>query len=175
MLKETTQHLLKRIDRAIDSRPIPALEQTIADDDDWEHLIKQVQCVWREGPAPPIVSDTDFIALVWFTPAQFRVAFLRLIESALRHPETEIDGFLIATAAEPVPRGSLTPPARFSDFSAEDIQLVSDCLPALNWRTEHEAKLPVPWLREARNRIVDRALRNWARFTAHVEWQSAAK
>lgn len=170
---ETNQNLLERIRRAIESLPIPALEQSISDDDDWQRLINHVQCLWEEGPAPPIVIDAPFIELYWLTPAQFRFAFLRLLESALRHPETETVGFVMETAAEPVPLGSVTPPERFCDFSAQDIRLVADCLPALDRRTNDEAELRDPWLWEVVNRVSDRALRNWARFAAHVNEQSA--
>jgi hypothetical protein len=146
---------------AVAARPIPALERHFGVVDlDWERCVKAIGCLWSVNEARPIPAGFMAIldALIWLSPDQFRFGYLRLMESALQHSQHDTVMAAIEAAAEPVPRASVRPSAKFRAFAPDEYVLVRDGLNELKRRLKREE------LSEAAARIVDRAVRNWKRF-----------
>ncbi len=157
------EYLLARVQAAIRDRPIPPLNKHVGvDEGDWKLTVQVLGGLWSLEPAPQPSADLTVttIALIGLSPAQFRFCILRLIESALQHPQGNAPMVVIEFAGEPVPRESAEPPQRFRGFSPDEIVLVRDCLDELIHR------MAPGNLSDVAKRIIDRAARNWKRIAA---------
>lgn len=160
------RHLLEVVGDALASRRVPRLERSGCDSDDWQRMVQGIGPLWNTGNAPAITADPACITTVWLTREQFRFAFLRLIESSLRHPESDLASVVLEIAAEPVPSESMAPPARFSELSPDEVRIIAKCLSVLDTRNDGgQARLEGP-SENAADRVVNRAVRNWTRFAA---------
>jgi len=165
------EKLLQRIADALTSRRVPPLVRTHADEFDWELTLRDVGCLWDDGAVGRVTLDSleaSHVDMIWLTAEQFRCGFLRLTESALRYPETDVSYLILKIAAEPVSRGRGTPPARVSEFSLEEIRLIADCLKVLHEKIAAERPPPDVVFSTMSSRVVERALKNWRRFAARA-------
>jgi len=162
MNDDTRCQLLERLRAALSAWPVPLLEPQSLRNIEFPYICEALGVLWKDGAAGPIPVDylKIFSAAVHLSAEQFHFGFLRLLESALMHPETEAGRAAIELASDPVPRDSTEPPVKFRDFPRDEIVLINDCLQAMIGSLDREQ------LSEIDLRATDRAIRNWNRFAA---------